>query len=126
MPMSSCAILLMLLINKTQKKFTSWFDVDARVPLPLVSVPNISAGFEVPGKDGIDITSPAVWVEGVEGAELGEGPAVLAVPELLAGPEEDIGCFLFLPFWFLEALISWKYVSDSYNYMENNRSLVNR
>lgn len=52
---------------------------------------------------GIDITSPGVCVEGVDGAELGEGPAVFAVPELLAGPEDDTGCFLFLP-WFLEAL----------------------
>jgi hypothetical protein len=45
-----------------------------------------------------------VWVEGVEGAELGEGPAVFAVPELLAGPEEDTGCFLFLPVGFFETL----------------------
>lgn len=43
-------------------------------------------------------------VDGVDGAELGEGPAVFAVPELLAGPEEDTGCFLFLPFWFFETL----------------------
>ena len=53
---------------------------------------------------GIDITSPGVCVEGVEGAELGEGPAVFAVPELFAGPEDDTGCFLFLPVWFLETL----------------------
>lgn len=55
------------------------------------------------GKAGIDITSPGVCVEGVDGAELGDGPAVFAVPELLAGPE-DAGCFLFLPGWFFEAL----------------------
>lgn len=83
---------------------TSWFDGDVRVPVASA----LNMGFEVPppwGKDGIDITSPAVWVEGVEGAELGEGPAVFAVPELLAGPEDDMGCFLFLPVWFFEALI---------------------
>jgi hypothetical protein len=34
-------------------------------------------------------------VEGVEGAELGEGPAVFAVPELLALPEDEPGFFLF-------------------------------
>ena len=43
-----------------------------------------------------------VWVDGVEGAELGEGPVVFAVPELLAGPDDDPGCFRFLPFWPLE------------------------
>ena len=56
------------------------------------------------GKAGIDITSPGVWVEGVEGAELGDGPVVFAVPVLLAGPDEDPGCFLFLPIWFFETL----------------------
>ena len=40
----------------------------------------------------------------MEGAELGEGPAVFAVPELLAGPEDDTGCFRFLPVWFFEPL----------------------
>jgi hypothetical protein len=44
----------------------------------------------------MDITSPGVCVDGVEGAEFGEGPAVLAVPVLFAGPEDDAGCFLFL------------------------------
>jgi hypothetical protein len=34
-------------------------------------------------------------VEGVEGAELGDGPAVFAVPELLALPEDETGFFLF-------------------------------
>ena len=48
------------------------------------------------GKVGIDITSPGVWVEGVEG-ELGDGPVVFTVPELLTGPEDDTGCFLFRP-----------------------------
>lgn len=43
-------------------------------------------------------------MDGVDGAELGEGPAVFAVPELLAGPEDDTGCFLFLPVGFLETL----------------------
>lgn len=41
--------------------------------------------------------SPGVWVEGVEGAELGEGPVVFAVPELLAGPEDETGCFRLRP-----------------------------
>ena len=71
------------------------------------SVLNIIKGFEeLPlwGKAGIDITSPGVWVEGVEGAELGDGPVVFAVPELLAGPDEEPGCFLFLPIWFFETL----------------------
>jgi hypothetical protein len=35
-------------------------------------------------------------VDGVDGAEFGEGPAVLAVPVLFAGPDEFVGCFLFL------------------------------
>lgn len=76
--------------------------------MPVPSLPNIINGFEeVPlcAKAGIEITSPGVWVDGVEGAELGEGPAVFAVPELLAGPEDDTGCFLFLLVWFFEALI---------------------
>lgn len=29
---------------------------------------------------------------------------MFAVPELLAGPDDDTGCFLFLPVWFFEAL----------------------
>lgn len=68
--------------------------------VPTQSEPNIREGFEEPplcGKFGMDITSPGVCVDGVEGAELGEGPAVFAVPELLAGPEDETGCFLFLP-----------------------------
>ena len=83
-----------------------------RVPVP--SAPNIIKGFEeLPlwVKAGIEMTSPGVWVEGVEGAELGEGPAVFAVPELLAAPEDDTGCFLFLPVWFFEPL---KYIGNSY------------
>ena len=75
--------------------------------MPAPSAPNIIRGLEelqLWGRTGIDITSPGVCVDGVEGAELGEGPAVFAVPELLAGPEEDTGCFLFLPFWFFETL----------------------
>lgn len=84
---------------------TNWFEGEVREPAP--SAPNIIKGFEelpLCGKAGIDITSPGVWVDGVEGAELGEGPVVLAVPVLLAGPEDDTGCFLFLPVWFFEAL----------------------
>lgn len=68
--------------------------------MPTLSVPNTREGFEEPplcGKFGMDITSPGVCVDGVEGAELGEGPAVFAVPELFAGPEEFGCCFLFLP-----------------------------
>lgn len=71
------------------------------------SEPNIINGLdELPlcGNGGIDITSPGVGVDGVEAAELGEGPAVFAVPELLAGPEDDTGCFRFLPDWFFETL----------------------
>lgn len=70
------------------------------------SEPNISRDFEEPplcGKFGIDITSPGVWVEGVEG-ELWDGPVVFAVPQLLAGPEDDTGCFLFRPIWLFGAL----------------------
>lgn len=44
----------------------------------------------------MDMTSPGVCVDGVEGAEFGDGPAVLAVPVLFAGPDDDAGCFLFL------------------------------
>lgn len=47
--------------------------------------------------DGIDITSPGVCVEGVDSAELWEGPAVFPVPELVAGPDDDTGCFLLRP-----------------------------
>ena len=68
--------------------------------MPALSEPNISEGFEEPplcGTFGMDITSCGVCVDGVEGAELGEGPAVFAVPVLLAGPEDELGCFLFLP-----------------------------
>lgn len=83
---------------------TSWLDGDARVPVP--SAPNIIKGFvelALCCKEGIDMTSPGVWVEGVEGAELGLGPAVFAVPELFAGPDDDTGCFLFRPPWFFDA-----------------------
>lgn len=78
--------------------------------MPELSVPNIIKDFELLLLCGIvGITSPGVCVDGVEGAELGEGPAVLAVPELLAGPEDDTGCFLFLPVWFFEALKCMKH-----------------
>lgn len=86
------------------KFLTNLFCADASEPKP--SEPNISRDFEEPplwDKVGTDITSPGVWVEGVEG-ELGDGPVVLTVPELLAGPEDDTGCFLFRPIWFFEAL----------------------
>jgi hypothetical protein len=36
-------------------------------------------------------------VDRVDGGELAEGPTVLPVPVLFAGPE-DVGCFLFLLF----------------------------
>lgn len=73
--------------------------VGAEVSGPKPSEPNISRDFEEPtlwGNVGIDIESPGVCVEGVEG-ELGHGPVVFAVPELLAGPEDETGCFLFRP-----------------------------
>lgn len=79
--------------------YTSWFDGDVKVPVP--SEPNTIKGLDEPAlccNDGIEITSPGVCVDGVEGAELGEGPAVFAVPELLAGPEDDTGCFRLRPF----------------------------
>lgn len=47
----------------------------------------------------IDNPSPGVWVDGVEGAEFGEGPVVVPVPVLFAAPEDE-GCFLFLLFYF--------------------------
>lgn len=83
---------------------TNWFGAVVSGPIP--SEPNISRGLEEPplwGKVGIDIASHGVWLEGVEG-ELGDGPVVFAVPELLAGPEDDTGCFLFRPIWLFEAL----------------------
>lgn len=91
--------------NLTNFILTNWFDGEVSVVGP--SVPNIIKGFE---EVALCITSPpGVWVDGVEGAELGDGPAVFAVPELFAGPEDDTGCFLFLPFWYaLETLISIK------------------
>ena len=98
---------LQFLLYKKLKSLTSGFEGEVSVPVP--SAPNIIRGLEDPplwGKAGIDITSPGVWVEGVEGAELGEGPVVFAVPVLLAGPEEETGCFLFLPGWFFETLKS--------------------
>lgn len=76
---------------------TNWFDGDERVPAP--SAPNIINGLDelaLCGKDCIEI-SPGVCVDGEDGPELGDGPAVFAVPELLAGPEDDTGCFLFRP-----------------------------
>mgnify|MGYP001793115644 CR=1 FL=1 len=66
--------------------------------MPTLSAPNIGGG--LCGRFCIDIASPVVCVDGVEGAEGGEGKAVLPVPELLAGPPEDeTGCLLFLPIW---------------------------
>lgn len=53
-------------------------------------------------RDGIDITSPGVCVDGVEGAELGEGPAVFAVPELFAGPDDETGCLRLRPLGFFD------------------------
>lgn len=78
---------------------TNRFGADVSEPMP--SEANISKDLDEPplcGKVGMDITSPGVWVEGDEG-ELGKGPVVFAVPELLAGPEDDTGCFLFCPTW---------------------------
>jgi hypothetical protein len=68
----------------------------------LPSEPNIINGFEGPPlycSCGMDIASPGVWVDGVEGAELGDGPAVFAVPELLALPDDETGFFLFFDPW---------------------------
>lgn len=90
--------------KKKKRLLTNWFGAD--VSGPTASEPNISRDLEEPplcGKLGIDITSPGVWVEGVEG-ELGDGPVVFAVPELLAGPEDDTGCFLFRTIWVFGAL----------------------
>lgn len=69
----------------------------------------------------MDITSCGVCVDGVEGAELGEGPAVFAVPVLLAGPEEEFGCFLFLTNWPFEALIINKKIIKINYMMEHIR-----
>lgn len=68
--------------------------------MPVPSALNIIKGLdELPlcCNDVIDMTSPGVCVEGVDGAELGEGPVVFAVPELFAGPEDDTICFLLRP-----------------------------
>lgn len=62
--------------------------------VPTLSELNIREGFDEPLLCGN--ISPGVCVDGVEGAELGEGPVVFAVPVLLAGPEDETGCFLFL------------------------------
>lgn len=40
---------------------------------------------------------------------------MFAVPELLAGPEDETGCFLFLPVWFFEALKDKKYLIRNLN-----------
>lgn len=50
------------------------------------------------GSSGVDMVSPGEYAEGVEGVELGEAPAVFVVPELLAGPQNEIGCLRFRPF----------------------------
>ena len=44
------------------------------------------------------MVSPGVSAEGVEGDELGQGPVVFMVPELLAGPDDEAGCLRFRPF----------------------------
>ena len=70
----------------------------AKAPVP--SDPYINDDFDVLplccNALAMEITSPGVWIDGVEGAEL--GPAVFPVPVLFAGPDEDAGCFLFRPF----------------------------
>lgn len=43
-------------------------------------------------------------MEGVEDAKLGKGPVVFVVCKLLAGPDDDIFCLCFRPFWFLETI----------------------
>lgn len=93
---------------------TNWFGADVSEPKP--SEPNISRDFEEPpllGNVGIDIASPGVCVEGVEG-ELGDGPVVFAVPELLAGPDDETGCFLFRPVWFFEALNNKEFLISNF------------
>ena len=74
---------------------TSWFVDDACPPAP--SEPYIIKPFgmlltccKLPD---IATPSPGVWVDGVDGCELGEGPTVFPVQVLLAAPE---GPFLFL------------------------------
>lgn len=68
---------------------------DARVPVP--SAPYIKlfdmllTCCKLPA---VAIPSPGVWVDGVDGWELGDGPTVFPVPVLLAGPEDE-GPFLF-------------------------------
>jgi hypothetical protein len=44
------------------------------------------------------MVSPGECAEGVDGVELGEAPAVFVVPELLAGPDDDMGYLRFRPF----------------------------
>ena len=80
--------------------YTNEFAGEVKLPVP--SEPNITMGLAEPPlccSCCTDIASPGVWVEGVEGAELGEGPAVFAVPELLALPEDEPGFFLFFAVW---------------------------
>lgn len=50
---------------------------------------------------GIDITSSAMDIDGVEGAELGNRLMLYAVPMLLIWPD-DVNCFLFLVPYFFE------------------------
>ena len=89
-----------------KKEFlTNWFAADtiaATLPLPTKHEALEEASFW--GNVGKDITSPVVCVEGVEGAELRDGPVVFALTELVAWPEYDIGCFLFCPLWLFGAL----------------------
>ena len=69
--------------------------------MPGASAPKTTKAFDILALwciGGIDMVSPGVSVEGVEGAELGQGPVVFIVPELLAGPDDEIGCLRFRPF----------------------------
>ena len=75
---------------------TSWFVDDARPPVPsaLYIIKLFGMLLTFCKLLGIATASPGVWVDGVDGWELGEGPTVFPVPVLLAGPE-DVGPFLF-------------------------------
>lgn len=60
---------------------------DARAPVP--STPYIIMPFDMLLTWCKLPASPGVWVDGVDGWELGERPTVFPVPALLAGPEDE-------------------------------------
>lgn len=97
--------MIILKYKQNSKTSTSWFVDDASPPVPSEPyIPKLFCMLLTRGKfPAIVDTSPAVWVDGVDGGEF-EGPTVLPVPVLFAAPEE--ACFLFLVFCYTIIIIN--------------------